>query len=171
MSGSGGFYKYRCKYFLTHNCPHWVYVNGAPCAYCCVSLGATQSRLPGLTLLIQAEGREADDENETETTSHHLARMTTREICVPRVSEGTLQYTLMEFVESGQGNYWAVRYKMPPPQNHQHHQQQQNQPMVMSTSMVTSDTPRAVVGVAGPGGQGWNHHQMLGPGQMTAVGY
>lgn len=100
--------------------------------------------------------------------------MTTREICVPRVSEGTLQYTLMEFVESGQGNYWAVRYKMPPPQNHQHqHQHQQNQqPMMMSTSMVTSDTPRSVVGVAGPGGHAWNHHQMMGPGQMMmGVGY
>ncbi|KAK0740699.1 hypothetical protein B0T18DRAFT_214461 [Schizothecium vesticola] len=156
MSGSGGFYKYRCKYFLTHNCPHWVYVNGAPCAYCC------------------AEGREAD-ENETETRSHpaaHVPRMTTREICVPRVSEGTLQYTLMEFVESGQGNYWAVRYKMPPPQLHHHlqqqqQQQQQHQPMIMSTSMVTSDTPRSVMGVAGPGQHAY-HHQM---GQMMAVGY
>lgn len=126
--------------------------------------------------IIQAEGREADDENETETTSHHLARMTTREICVPRVSEGTLQYTLMEFVESGQGNYWAVRYKMPAPQpqhHHQHQHQQNQQPMMMSTSMVTSDTPRSVVGIAGPpGGHAWNHHQMLGPGQMMmGVGY
>jgi len=123
--------------------------------------------------LIQAEGREAD-ENETETTSHpatHVPRMTTREICVPRVSEGTLQYTLMEFVESGQGNYWAVRYKMPPPHLHHHHQQQQQQqqqqPMTLSTSMVTSDTPRSVMGVAGPGQLGWNHQM----GQMMAVGY
>ncbi|KAK1832702.1 hypothetical protein QBC39DRAFT_236010, partial [Podospora conica] len=128
MSGSGGFYKYRCKYFLTHNCPHWVYVNGAPCAYCC------------------AEGREAD-ENETETTSHpaQVPRMTTREICVPRVFEGTLQYTLMEFVESGEGNYWAVRHKMPPPPPQHHHHHQHHQPMMMSTSMVTSDTPRPVM--------------------------
>lgn len=37
MSGSGGFYKYRCKYFLTHDCPNWVFVNYAPCADCCVS--------------------------------------------------------------------------------------------------------------------------------------
>ena len=122
MSGSGGFYKYRCKYFLTHNCPHWVYVNGAPCAYCC------------------AEGREAD---ETENMSPAQQRLTTREICVPRVCEGTLQYTLMEFVESGAGNYWAVRYKMPPQQ-----QQQQHQPAIMSTSMVTSDMPRPVMGGA-----------------------
>lgn len=34
---SGGFYKYRCKYFLSHECPNWVYVNHAPCADCCVS--------------------------------------------------------------------------------------------------------------------------------------
>lgn len=38
---SGGFYKYRCKYFYTHNCTNWVYVNNAPCAKCLVS-----SRLP-----------------------------------------------------------------------------------------------------------------------------
>ncbi|KAI7784288.1 hypothetical protein SLS64_007050 [Diaporthe eres] len=24
MSGSGGFYKYRCKYFYTHNCTNWA---------------------------------------------------------------------------------------------------------------------------------------------------
>ncbi|KAK3933815.1 hypothetical protein QBC46DRAFT_326000 [Diplogelasinospora grovesii] len=43
MSGSGGFYKYRCKYFYTHNCPNWVWANNAPCASCL------------------AEGRDADD--------------------------------------------------------------------------------------------------------------
>ncbi|KAF7533232.1 hypothetical protein G7054_g7275 [Neopestalotiopsis clavispora] len=26
--GGGGFYKYRCKYFYTHNCPNWVYAEG-----------------------------------------------------------------------------------------------------------------------------------------------
>lgn len=36
MSGSGGFYKYRCKYFLTHNCPNWVYANGHACSMCLV---------------------------------------------------------------------------------------------------------------------------------------
>ncbi|KAK0620736.1 hypothetical protein B0T14DRAFT_522031, partial [Immersiella caudata] len=35
---SGGFYTYHCKNFLTHNCQNWVYVNGAPCAMCCVSI-------------------------------------------------------------------------------------------------------------------------------------
>lgn len=34
---SGGFYKYRCKYFYTHNCQNWVWVNNAPCATCLVS--------------------------------------------------------------------------------------------------------------------------------------
>jgi hypothetical protein len=36
MSGSGGFYKYRCKYFYTYNCPNWVYCNGHACAMCLV---------------------------------------------------------------------------------------------------------------------------------------
>ncbi|KAK3943199.1 hypothetical protein QBC46DRAFT_378508 [Diplogelasinospora grovesii] len=34
MSGSGGFYKFRCKYFYTHDCPNWVWVSHAPCASC-----------------------------------------------------------------------------------------------------------------------------------------
>ncbi|KAK3371242.1 hypothetical protein B0T24DRAFT_628211, partial [Lasiosphaeria ovina] len=34
MSGSGGFYKYRCKYFLSNNCQNWVWVNYAACAVC-----------------------------------------------------------------------------------------------------------------------------------------
>lgn len=33
---SGGYYKYRCKYFFTHNCPYWVWVHNAPCAHCLV---------------------------------------------------------------------------------------------------------------------------------------
>jgi hypothetical protein len=37
MSGSGGFYKYRCKYFYSHNCLEWVYQNGATCVRCLVS--------------------------------------------------------------------------------------------------------------------------------------
>ncbi|KAI1359187.1 hypothetical protein F5Y08DRAFT_320178 [Xylaria arbuscula] len=34
MSGSGGFYKYRCTYFFTHECPNWVYVVNGVCAEC-----------------------------------------------------------------------------------------------------------------------------------------
>ena len=37
MSGSGGYYKYRCKYFYTHNCTNWVYINKTACANCAVS--------------------------------------------------------------------------------------------------------------------------------------
>jgi len=37
MSGTGGFYKYRCKYFYTYNCPNWVYCNGHACAMCLVN--------------------------------------------------------------------------------------------------------------------------------------
>ena len=38
MSGSGGYYKYRCKYWLTFNCQSWVWINNAPCAHCLVGL-------------------------------------------------------------------------------------------------------------------------------------
>ncbi|KAH8677597.1 hypothetical protein BX600DRAFT_132121 [Xylariales sp. PMI_506] len=44
-SGGGGYFRYRCKYFYTHNCPNWVYVNNSPCSSCC------------------AEGRDADGEH------------------------------------------------------------------------------------------------------------
>ncbi|MBE3045763.1 hypothetical protein IMZ48_25100 [Candidatus Bathyarchaeota archaeon] len=37
MSGSGGFYKYRCKYFYAKSCQNWVYVNGEACMTCLVS--------------------------------------------------------------------------------------------------------------------------------------
>lgn len=31
---SGGFWRYRCKNFFTHNCLNWVYVHKEPCAIC-----------------------------------------------------------------------------------------------------------------------------------------
>lgn len=43
---SGGFYKYRCKYFLTHNCPNWVRVAKAPCAMCMVRDLPAAGKLP-----------------------------------------------------------------------------------------------------------------------------
>ncbi|KHO01837.1 uncharacterized protein MAM_00838 [Metarhizium album ARSEF 1941] len=58
---SGGFYKYRCKYFYTHNCQNW------------------------------AEGRD----DETAPTS---GWMMSRDIAVPCVQDGVLQYALMELV-------------------------------------------------------------------------
>lgn len=35
MSGSG-FYRFRCKNFLTYNCENWVWVNHSACAECVV---------------------------------------------------------------------------------------------------------------------------------------
>ncbi|KAI0099294.1 hypothetical protein GGR51DRAFT_535549 [Nemania sp. FL0031] len=71
MSGGGGFYKFRCKYFLSHDCPNWVYVNGTACAQC------------------SALGRDLEP----------AASMTwySPEVCVPRAEGGVLTYTLMEF--------------------------------------------------------------------------
>lgn len=36
MSEGGGYYKYRCKNWLTYNCEEWVWVNGAACVNCLV---------------------------------------------------------------------------------------------------------------------------------------
>ncbi|KAI5926046.1 hypothetical protein F4810DRAFT_621012 [Camillea tinctor] len=89
MSGSGGFFKYRCKYFYTHNCPNWVYVNNTPCPSCC------------------AEGREI------ESTAAGTQTWTPSEICVPHVEDGVIYYTLMEIVPTGtEGTYWTLRYKV-----------------------------------------------------------
>lgn len=46
MSGSGGFYKYRCKYFYAKSCQNWVYVNGEACITCLVSLSVPPPLLP-----------------------------------------------------------------------------------------------------------------------------
>ncbi|RDW72122.1 hypothetical protein BP5796_08156 [Coleophoma crateriformis] len=78
MSGSGGYYKYRCKYWLTFNCPHWVWVNNAPCAHCL------------------ADGRESDV-SVISTASIHVAR----DICVPQIEHGTFHYALKEIVCAG----------------------------------------------------------------------
>ncbi|KAG5929830.1 hypothetical protein E4U42_004350 [Claviceps africana] len=90
---STGFYKYRCKYFYTHNCQNWVWVNNAPCATCL------------------AEGR--DDE-----TAPGPVSMLSRDISVPCVQNGILQYALMEFVAPAEpGDRWTLQDKAarPPP--------------------------------------------------------
>ncbi|KAI0537706.1 hypothetical protein GGR58DRAFT_329430 [Xylaria digitata] len=111
MSGSGGFYKYRCKYFYTHECPNWVYVNNTACASC------------------SAQGRDAEPEASQAPVIGY-----SREICVPRVEDGVLYYTLME-VETAPtdaaGNYWAVRYKV----------DRQTQPPVPTTTSALPGTP------------------------------
>ncbi|CAI6097037.1 hypothetical protein V2G26_016005 [Clonostachys chloroleuca] len=90
MSGSGGFYKYRCKYFYSHNCTNWVWVNNAPCASCL------------------AEGR---DEEHKQSSSWPLSR----DIVAPRVRDGILQYMLMELVAPTEpGHNWTLQDKAQP---------------------------------------------------------
>lgn len=88
MSGSGGFYKYRCKYFYTHNCTNWVYVNNSPCANCL------------------AEGRDSVEAPPQQQF---------RDILVPYYDDnGMRQECLMEFIATDPlGLYWSLRYKAP----------------------------------------------------------
>lgn len=59
MSGSGGFPKFRCKYWSSHNCDNWVWVNGRACVYCVVSVINVSSLFPfNLTIAMQAAGRD-----------------------------------------------------------------------------------------------------------------
>ncbi|KAL3421454.1 hypothetical protein PVAG01_07899 [Phlyctema vagabunda] len=88
MSGSGGYYKYRCKYWLTFNCPHWVWVNNAPCAHCL------------------ADGRDSD--LNIKSTSTRVSR----DIYVPHIKNGTFQYTLMEIIAASDfDSGWLVKDK------------------------------------------------------------
>ncbi|KAH6656698.1 hypothetical protein BKA67DRAFT_642804 [Truncatella angustata] len=86
-SGGGGFYKYRCKYFYTHNCPNWVYVNNSPCPTCC------------------AEGRDSE-------AVPSAVRNFSRDVCVPQAANGTIHYTLMEMVNLNEASSdWRLVYK------------------------------------------------------------
>ncbi|KAF7891258.1 uncharacterized protein EAF02_001583 [Botrytis sinoallii] len=86
MSGSGGgYYKYRCKYWLLYNCENWVWVNNESCAKCLAS------------------GRD-----ETIVSASQL-RMS-REIFVPQIQDGNLYYTVMEIVAlSDFDSGWIVK--------------------------------------------------------------
>lgn len=60
----------------------------------------------------QAEGRDSDDSIVSRAQTWGLPR----DIYVPRVSDGTLHYTLMEIVATSEpGNYWTLRLKAPQP--------------------------------------------------------
>ncbi|KAI0469354.1 hypothetical protein F4859DRAFT_142763 [Xylaria cf. heliscus] len=88
MSG-GGFYKFRCKYFFTHECPNWVYVNNTACAEC------------------SAQGRDLEP-----AASQPPNMGYPRQISVPHVEEGALIYTLVvEILPNDATNNWgAVGY-------------------------------------------------------------
>ncbi|EFX06445.1 hypothetical protein CMQ_6766 [Grosmannia clavigera kw1407] len=91
MSGSGGFYKYHCKNFLTYNCQNWVFVNNAPCADCC------------------AAGR--DDRCSVAGTSA-LSEM---EIGVPIFQNGILRYALVEMIHQKSLPYQLPAHMQLPP--------------------------------------------------------
>lgn len=160
-SGSGGFYKYRCKYFYTYNCSNWVYVSQAPCANCLVSLPAKETgarqhstqpraisnnnngnahthtrRNKGLTIQKQAEGRDSAEAQVQQPFNKP------REIQVPYFDDnGMLQYSLMELVNRDQsGLYWAVQQKVAAATTNP-----QQQPQLYRMPATTSDQPRAPI--------------------------
>ncbi|KAI1173011.1 hypothetical protein F4777DRAFT_480802 [Nemania sp. FL0916] len=114
MGGDGGFYKFRCKNFLSHDCPNWVYVNGSACAKCC------------------ALGRDADPA--ASQNSMMMGGGYSRQICIPQVEGGILYYTLVEIeaVPSDLiGNDWVVKYKT----------DKRPQPQLPATTGALPDTP------------------------------
>ncbi|KIN01536.1 hypothetical protein OIDMADRAFT_122646 [Oidiodendron maius Zn] len=92
MSGSGGYYKYRCKYWLTYNCPNWVWVNNAPCAHCL------------------ADGR--DSQVVMASGSIHSAH----EIYVPYLENGSVHYLARETIcASDRMSAWIIKDALPHP--------------------------------------------------------
>ncbi|OPB43140.1 hypothetical protein A0O28_0087760 [Trichoderma guizhouense] len=82
---SGGFYKYRCKNFYSHNCPNWVWVNNSPCATCI------------------AEGRDAEEQSLPSSTACQV------NIVAPRIRDDILHDTFMESVApSDVGESWIL---------------------------------------------------------------
>ncbi|KAG0641449.1 hypothetical protein HOY80DRAFT_1135259 [Tuber brumale] len=71
MSGSG-FYKFRCKYWLTYNCRQWVWVNNSACAECV------------------AAGRDSGEAVDEECGSSPY------EIIAPLIESGSLIYAVLE---------------------------------------------------------------------------
>ncbi|KAK3371445.1 hypothetical protein B0T24DRAFT_680528 [Lasiosphaeria ovina] len=123
MSGSGGFYKYRCKYFLSNNCQNWVWVNYAACATCL------------------AEGREGEELTKPGEQVDNAAPQPWRrspDILVPRAHNGSLQYDSFEIVGHGEsGNDWTLRLKGGPQQ------------VLTTTTMTTHDTPQGIMAPTG----------------------
>jgi len=101
MSGSGGYYKYRCKYWLTYNCPNWVWVNNATCAHCLASWPSLFWALSNYYL--QADGRDSE-------ASKASPFRISREVCVPQFEHGFLHYIMMEIVaNSDVDSGWVVK--------------------------------------------------------------
>ncbi|KAK3683678.1 hypothetical protein B0T22DRAFT_483502 [Podospora appendiculata] len=135
MSGSGGFYKYRCKHFLTHNCNNWVWVNGAACA-CCL-----------------AEGREAEDDIAAGLPSW-LDMNQIQDVQAPEwpgANGMAYGYRLMQFVPTGQGNERILQPKVRQQQQQHHHQHHHQQRPIITVPMVTADMPRPVMSSTGIG--------------------
>ncbi|KAM7209575.1 hypothetical protein V8F20_000313 [Naviculisporaceae sp. PSN 640] len=144
MSGSGGFYKYRCKHFLTYNCNNWVYVNGAACA-CCLAEGRDEEQAPGA--------------GERKQPPHQALREQQLFIQAPRWARpGEVHWDLCRMITTGSGgNDWTLEYvgQVLPlmAASTAAAASAHNISTVVSTSMVTSDTPRPVMKTTGIGTQ------------------
>ncbi|PHH87903.1 hypothetical protein CDD83_8256 [Cordyceps sp. RAO-2017] len=71
MSGNG-FYKYRCKYFISHECGNWVWVANAPCAEC------------------MARGRDSEGAG-----GPPLPAVSSNDVAAPCFRDGVLQYVVV----------------------------------------------------------------------------
>ena len=110
MSGSGGFYKYRCKYFYAKSCQNWVYVNGEACITCLVSspvhppLTSPGTR-PHRRFAVFRRGGPCVDEGRGKLTGYKAegcealedkrVRSFSPDVCVPVFRDGAFRYALV----------------------------------------------------------------------------
>ena len=130
---SGGIYQYHCRNRYTNNCPEMVYVNNTSCTKCMVrfSLLLLHVLFHANNHLIKSEGLGSED-----IPCHWSAWNLSKQLFVPQVNDGTLQYILMEVVTTGEpGNYWTLRETVARPPS--------------ASIPTTSDTPRAIIPTTG----------------------
>ena len=104
MSGSGGYYKYRCKYWLTYNCPNWVWVNNAPCAHCLVSSIFGTIYLDNRANSNQADGRDS------QVVMPSGSVRNAHEVYVPYLENGSVYYLARETIfASDRMSAWVIK--------------------------------------------------------------
>ncbi|KAH6621242.1 hypothetical protein B0J18DRAFT_466847 [Chaetomium sp. MPI-SDFR-AT-0129] len=95
-SAGGGFDRFKCKYWLTHNCPGTTYCNGHPCHMCMVSgrfsFDTEAPRSPSQS----PRQRTATAWQDPEHRGYPVPARPT-EVYVPHAVNGTLQYTLWKY--------------------------------------------------------------------------
>ncbi|KAK4456383.1 hypothetical protein QBC42DRAFT_191181 [Cladorrhinum samala] len=125
---SGGYNKYRCKYWLTHDCPNWVFMNKHACGACL------------------AEGREGGEGLPGQS-----------EIQIPQALGGNLEYTIMGLLPAEPGTYYTYLQKAVAPRIPTSNVVTSDtpRPVVATTGIQTGVIKAGVIQMQGAGEAPW----------------